>query len=756
MGVVATRKVGGSTVYTPPRVKVWRDAVRAQSNGWPSWDWDDNPGQRLEPLTLRWGSSGELTTLTLRYPIATDDPAGRRINKHPFKAGDRIRLEHLIHQGRKTVPQEVFRGYVGQIGFVYQAQPDVEAITLTAYGPEIFLRNTVPLGPEHLRPDYEDAIIAGTTYGNTPITMGEFTYAPLNTYTMKGPIVFNPNGKPNAFGKWTHPDNGPTNGDTAGRHFFCETNRLLKLTNGNVVLRSIHWTAYSAAHWLVRQARVPGVSSRLGIDTTELDALKTTLDALPLNNVRITGMNILDALVAVLRPVGWGFCIDPWVVSWRASTTDQADAEDDYGEGLLAAHRLRLFSLRGDENIRDGPWVQDRENSITASSAAGQYTDVQRIAFNRDSHNARNQVTVIGGQKELEVYLEWDGDSQADIRPLWNKDATATDLDEFDDSNVVNYASLKKTGNFSSFVGSFTYGAVGGNVHAYRSWVMNEDGRHSPRVTDYPTAAEMDKYEDSDGRYVRIARPLTRTSEYTESTVKAEKKQGRVEIGIKGLAGSWIPVENCTIRDDCCGFTFTRKNLFDWYPFKEAINRTISAGGGDFVYKKYGGYSYLTLLHNALRSPQGTPSLMVRMVGIQRGDARAIGRATYTLGYSAWPFLADRVIYDPGRFIWRADETSSERTLDTRDDRDAAGDYADRVRNASEGAMGHGSIMLRGIVQHYKPGDAIRKTRGWELDLSVDAQGNRAPIVTEVTWDYREGAMMTELILDTPMMRVVR
>ncbi len=95
------------------------------------------------------------------------------------------------------------------------------------------------------------------------------------------------------------------------------------------------------------------------------------------------------------------------------------------------------------------------------------------------------------------------------------------------------------------------------------------------------------------------------------------------------------------------------------------------------------------------------------------------------------------------------------------DDSDAAAAYASAVQDVTADAIGHGSIILRGIDRTYNVGDAISNTRGREVNLRIggreiaDAE-TFAPVVIAVVWNFQSGAVKTELVLESPLLQVTR
>jgi hypothetical protein len=45
-------------------------------------------------------------------------------------------------------------------------------------------------------------------------------------------------------------------------------------------------------------------------------------------------------------------------------------------------------------------------------------------------------------------------------------------------------------------------------------------------------------------------------------------------------------------------------------------------------------------------------------------------------------------------------------------------------------------------------------TQGRDIDLTLGADGAHAPVVIGVTWDFEDAANKTELVLDTPLLKV--
>jgi len=223
---------------------------------------------------------------------------------------------------------------------------------------------------------------------------------------------------------------------------------------------------------------------------------------------------------------------------------------------------------------------------------------------------------------------------------------------------------------------------------------------------------------------------------------------------------AWIDITGkCRIWPDRAAFTIQRTgkdtSFAEWKPYSGAKAKS----GSDVLEDIYGDLSYLTLLHNAIRG--AGIRLRLRLIGSVECDD-AIKQTASKQVTAHWPFEAERTIYRPNRFAWREIDDADDlgRTADPVDDADDAYIYAKQVRDATEHALGHGSIVLRGLHTDAYPGVGISGTGGRKVDLLVDggvpdsSLDRHAPIVVSVTWDFREKVAKTELVLDTPALRL--
>ena len=555
----------------------------------------------------------------------------------------------------------------------------------------------------------DDAEIAGTA--------GDDDRVRPNVVATNLPVVFNESGLPNACDpNWTLATD-----PQAERHcaVFCAPGRIVRDEQANVVSQGRHWDAYTALRSMIEWFDNGRVISRTATDWPAIQQIAAT----PIGEVNVTGMNLLEAVRAVLLPAGLGFTIEPWA-------------------GLDGTHSLRVFRLH--RTGRPGPYLGDWADDVPAGSAAAQRCSVQRLDFSRDNHRIANAVLVIGDRKRCEVSLEYSSQSTSDLQPYWTSD---DDLDDYVAAGVVAWRNWTAQ-QYRTFCANYTYGLDDARKHPFRSFVWNEDGALAPVVQQIP---DLSSY-GAGGRAVRRRRPVAHSLSVDEGD---RTLPAAVMLSIAGDDDSRIQAPAC-IWPDRAGFTLTARTLHDWYPYATAEARGIQSGASD-LYDLYGDLSYLQLLYNTIENVGGKPQLMLHLTGSIESDECVTGLADYTPD-SSWPFRAEKVVFAPHRFKWR---TALGGEGDSVDDSGDAGLYASAVQDVTADAIGHGSIILRGIDRTYHVGDAISATRGREVNLRIggrdiaDAQAF-APVVIAVVWNFQSGAAKTELVLESPLLQVTR
>lgn len=691
--------------FRPRNFRVYRAAVRTSASGRPGWD-PETPQAFWQPLSLEWSANGRPSTLTLRRVLGSgESKAAERVEWLGVSAGDRFRLAEAR---LPTGAGEMFRGYVGQGSLVVQASPDFEGATIVAYGPEILLAARAVTGAWYMTPQADDAEISGTATDATRVR--------ANVFATNLPAIFNKGGRPNASTcNWSL-----TGEDQDERHcaVFTAPGRTVHDADGTA-FESRYWDAYTAVRSLVEWLDNGEVISHSGTDWEAIEPIASV----PIGEVNVTGLSLADAMLAVLRPAGLGFAVEPWA--------------NRHGK-----HRLRVFSLHGGRG-RPGPFLGRGADDIAADGAEGRRCSVQRLAFTRDNHRVANDVVVVGDRKRREVSLEFGGDGE--LRACW--DSGEDDLDDYATDGSVAHRSWTAQ-QYRDFCEKYTYGLETCRKHAFRSFAWNEDGAMSPIIEEIPDLSGC----GVGGQAVRRPRPVGERLAFDNS---GRVLPAAVQLAIDGDENSWIQVP-AHIWTDRAGFTLTRRTLHDWHPYATDAARGVQTGSGT-LYDEYGDLSYLQLLYNTLNGVSGQAKLKLRLTGTVETDDCVTGRAAYNQDGS-WPFRTERIVFAPNRFKWRDAGCTDG---DNVDDSEIAAGYAAAVRDVLEDATGHGSIILRGIDRSWHVGDAISSTRGRRISLRIRGRGiddaqSFSPVVTGIVWNFEAGVAKTELVLESPLLQVTR
>jgi hypothetical protein len=682
------------------------------------------------PMRLTWGINGRASTLTLRRVLGSGPGRARRdrADESLLAGGTRVRLVEVQDSGIGGVSlREWFRGYVGRGRLLVDAGDEGESCEVVAYGPEAMLRGKVVSGQWHAAQSVADALVAGS------FDPGELRRA--STFRSHIPAVFNAGGLPNSApvasgaAAWRLDTRGL--GLPAASRVFDAPGRCVRAEGRTY--RAEPWDPASAVRSMVEM-----VDDYAVLSPASLGMLPSELAGCVMGEVAVEALSLLDAITAVLEPIGYGYCIEPWADSrgW---------------------HALRVFELRGNvsgSRVRR-PFMAPIDGApVRAADSDGQAAEVQRIEFARDNQDVFNDVTVIGSPVRRQVSLAFSG-AEDDLCPAWDTDEH--DLSDWATDDVVDPLQWTESGSFTVevFDERYTYGAASAvhSRHAFRGFAWNEDGSLLG-VTG--SMGDLSGFGlTTDGRYVRRPRPVGPTLLRDDPAAKVRNFPPQVLLGIAGDDRSWIQVP-AVIWTDRAGFTLPVNPLWRWYPYACEQARSVTSGD-ETLFEKYGNYGYLTLLNNAMTG--NSPALAMKLVGSIECDRAVLGRAARQAG-SSWPIVAQKVIRAGERF--RRQEVpaggdpyglNADRH-DTRDDSADAAAYACEIRAAMQDETGHGSIVLRQVTMSYVPGDVIPGTHGRRIDLTVSgSNGARAPVVVGVNWNFRPEICKTELLLDTPQRR---
>ncbi|MCE5277209.1 MAG: hypothetical protein ABFD92_16900 [Planctomycetaceae bacterium] len=601
----------------------------------------------------------------------------------------------------------------------------MESFTLTACGPELLLSQKVIAGQWWPRADLDALEVQGALTSSAASREG--------VWESRLPVVLNGGGIGNASGSdWQLVCPPGQTGATLINK--CKVFAAPGRAAGQA--RSVYWTPYSALRSVVEWV---DAGETISTQATNWSAIEALLGQTPLATLDLTGMNLVQAMRAILEPLGYGFAIEPW----RADTH--------------GGHRLLVFP-RNDPARQAQVYMAAAAAGVSIASPQGQRAQVQSVRIVRDAQQVRNRILVCGGLKRTQRTLAFhhDGDTR-DLHPFW--DAAVHDLADYAQDNLIGMSNLAGTSGLATWQQRYS-GTDEQYGHVFRTFAWNEDGALSALVADGQGAPRMPDLSalGRDGEAARRPRPIGPRFEFADAGAAGALKAPLVELGLASYQGgqhvedadAWIALapSQVLVRKDRAAVTILVPDLLAWRPWM--ANRKISQGQS--LHYRYGHLNYATLLHNALRAAEdGSVMLRLRVTGsIEMDDC--VGHEAARLSESAWPFDAAALVRAGERFKYRAvGETVSPSLSATVDDTPALEALAQRVRAAGQDAATQGSVLLRGLQRAYAPGMALASLQGRGIDLaprrSVEGALQRGvPAIVAVRWSFQNGgAGKTEL-----------
>lgn len=758
-------------LFRPPTMRIFRRRVITSSPDAdpgdqqytvPSWS-NRFPETYWYPLSLRWGSNGQLSTLRIKVVLGQGTGKSRqRAEDDHCSPGDRV---DLIQMAAGDGPKEKFEktwftGYIGQEAMLIQAHPDVESVTLTAYGPELLLSHKVITGMWNPKTSQSLEAMKGTLTAAAAIRK--------NVWEAHLPVIMNPNGRGNAWGGNTSAEgeeagqvalNWQLASNTEAPHGYessVENNKCKVFTSPGATageLESTHWTAYTALRSVVEWVdNYP--HNVISYPRTNWKAIEDILGDTPIGQVNLTGKNLLQAMNAILVPAGFGFALEPWA--------------DQRGE-----HRLIVFKLHDPASFAKVNMAPIVGGNVEMTDACGQRAMVQRVDYLRDNHNVKNHIIVMGDTMITERSLDFHEDAATrDLHPAWNTSLFLMTpycaVNNTMGGNDQNWASPGKRDEWRERY-TLKGSAFLSYAHIYRTFAWNEDGGlssviHNGATPPIPYLPDLANYSPkSDAEYaMRRPRPTLPRVKHIDSSVAGTSGALTAPLVLLGIVGdddSWIvaPDDSYTLNPHRCSIRFKHHDLALWRPWQQ--NPHLS--GGNRLAKLYGGLNFATALRNTL-SNDGDKLRIRLTAGFEMDDA-----VTYTLPRaldSSWPFDSRVAILMPKRWKYRDIDGSTsssggsavvdDGTADPITSEHPMFDYAVNARDTLEDATGHGSVVLRGLHRAYYPGQGLRKLSGREIDLALPGRRGLkvdaiAPIIAGITWHFTGGANKTELLLET-------
>ncbi|MCP4410909.1 MAG: hypothetical protein GY807_24850 [Gammaproteobacteria bacterium] len=647
-------------------------------------------------------------SMSLELGAGPDDFTQRYVDKiTPIVPGSRVKLIGTTFQEypHKEEEKEWFIGYIGQENKLLQGSPQAEALNITAYGPEWLLAGKVVKGQWYANQATEKSLISNGP-GASTVTRENIVQTDLE-------CVFNEDNQPN-MGSAVWATQTPGEVADQGGAVFVASNRYASYGAYPTTTAEM-WTAYRALRSVVEWFDDYKVIS----PQTDWAAIKTLLSGMTLREVSIDGMTLLEAIRAILGPLGIGFKLD--VVS------DESER-----------HVLRVYALKATKAGKT-PYLPPRET--TATSENGARGEVSRLELLRDSHNIRNAVTVVGDQERVQVELAFGG-SVSDLWPSW--DTANNKISDYMTGGVFAIAQVNPAVPMQKYHKSgsdfFT------NQDVWRTFVFNEDGAGLD-LTVYSESSipTLSDYGLGEAMFRRPLGPML-----SRNPLTGAYRNPLVTITVSGytvdVSGQFeILKDRAGIRFKDDLFTVdTGGKLNSWRPFNKAFSGTLTD-----TQETLKNTTYLELLYNTMEST-GT-EMELKVVGTMESDKATKGEAA-RLNTSPIALDRERLVRVPAFRKYTVHDSVSSGE-DTRNDSTAAGAYAKAVQYADDSSMGNASLMCR-LSQAYPPGTTIAQTAGRVINLTVDGQLSKyAPVVRRCTHHFGE-TNVTEVLLDSPLLRL--
>ncbi len=700
-------------VYTPPEMSVYVSSLIIGPT--PTWAPESLDDEWL-PTKANWGSNGKMSTLTMERNLGIGPDKGARghIEGNFAQQGDRVSLVDGA-SGRW------FNGHVGKISRLMQADPDAEIYVATVYGPELLLANKVISGRWFATKLIDDEEMAGTA------VTGDRIYS--NSVIVQMPCVLNPGGQPNASESLWALRSDAVGTDTKESAVFFPTGRLAVGSVG----QAEHWTAYVALKSIVELFDDGDVISDETTDWVNIKALlfaATTVDPI-LPEVNLEGKNLLEAIAAILLPIGFGFNLEPWSV---------ADTDTEL------RHRLRVYSLS------DPAWTEEPILATFGSNIGDVATaEVIRLDTNEDSTGIRNDIKVIGDVQRMACIVLWD-DAIDDHDLLHGWDVSTYPISTYQNSDSKSNPADWSVANRTTFEARYlpTSKEFLKYSEVWRKFALDTDGSLWDNLAQTSDLSGLDSDFNDHVNRIRTFGPTWSVDGAGDA---ARWRPAYVTMEIDGEPTSAIGIPQVVFDRNRTSFKIMYPNIHTWQPFKQfhpshgsGITFTSAAKTIEIA-----NMFYLDLIQNTLDG-SGHRFIFKLYTSIET-DNFVVGHRTRTVSQK-WPLTAQKIIRQPNRFKLR-DQTADFSGGDTVDDSAAALVFANQVGESIEDADGNTAIVLRELDKSYHPGIGIPRTSTRVIELTVDGvTAAVAPIINGVVWNFSEGVNTTELSLDSNTVRM--
>ncbi len=664
-----------------------------------------------QPIQLDWmpGPKPSRLRLQRQLGLGPEQDESRRPEDCMLDAGDRVILRH------GATGQEWFRGVVARQEGKITPGAEGESLVAEAFGPEMLLDALLVSGSWYMTSQAFQREIDNLS------TPEERTMEKV--FASKLPAVFNPSGQPNASGScWRLSDRA----EGYRSRVFVSPGRI----GPGSSLAAVHWDPCSAVRSLVEWLD----GYRIVSPATRWDRIEAILGDSTLEEVNVDGLTLPEAIDAVLTPLGFGFAFEPWSTSGK--------------------HRLIVFDRSG---RHEGRSPRLAPGNMAMSDPPARLAEVQELSFVRDARRIRNDVTVLGDQKRVQLRLEFNHDPlQRSLHPAWHPESPYLALLTSPVTGGISPRTWSQE-TLEEFVNRYHRDGADQATYrnALRSFTWNEDLAWNDLSTvEPPDPGSLSEHlVDQQGQWV--VRPRKPGPAFQRGNVAPGRtlRPARATLSIEDCPEAQVAIP-AQIWPESCGLSLDIDSFFrlnstgvhgEFKPFASLAPGPLLIDGidrGDQIRQA----DYLDLLHNTLA---GTSGLRIKLhldCSIET-DTPVEGKVAFDAD-SPWPLPRRKQVRWPHRFAWRVLEGDpGDLEYELVDDTPAAQKAAEVLAKAGQSGYVQGRALLRYLSRTWKIGDHVDSTRGRDIDLTVPtSQGVCSPCVTGVQWLF--GPDKTRLLLD--------
>lgn len=602
-----------------------------------------------------------------------------------------------------------------------------EKVTFTAVGFDHRLNDLDVRGQTVAKPNIDAEIMKGTIDDNIEIGWVGGREEPdfddpviYETVGVDTPLIFNPDGRPNAS---TMPGHIVTpNGESVTFPVFQAVDRNIP---GMPKLKAKHWTLADAVKYILYC-----YNNEAWVRNPTADYIDAVFGDTPINNIDLRGVTKLkDVLTKLFENTKYTFAVAPMPID--------ALGEGGYHQPETGINEVRCQLYFIEKNR--GPFAF-LGMAIPGTSIINAYdTNTNSLVVTRELTAARNEIIVVGDYYYYQYMFEYSSYTQStsDLIEAWDYDKA--DIDQYfngsdfitvdDDEEVYNQFIERHSKNGKSFQ---SY------QDCFRTFALNESGKYYNDSMVYNAKV----HRATPHRYFYSFNHIFGNNQYQ---VKQRRFYKPIEKTIDGSSDerlqpvlmlsfdsgtTYFPFDQFAVSDDECKITITASNLLFVDP-----NDTAETPK-----------TYITALQNS--------TLRMKLYACVKSDARMTLRAK-RLENSHERFTVQHTISDQKL---RNQSIAGDSKLNVSAETELVNHELEAATTALhnqemlQDGFVNGNPIISGINFQYEPGMRLESIQGRNIPLTTNKGGNtRYPTIVGIKYTFGTGAQpkhMTELEID--------